>query len=53
MGKSYKRNSFRKPKQHGKIFEKKNKWNPKKYIPFNDPVEVELESIPEITEDPS
>lgn len=31
MGKSYKRNSYFKPKQHGRIFEKKkDKWQPKK-----------------------
>ena len=42
MGKSYKRNSFRKPKQHGKIFEKKDKWNPKKYIPSTEIVEDDV-----------
>jgi len=29
MGKTFKRNSYRKPKSHGKTFEKKNKSNKK------------------------
>lgn len=34
MGKTFKRNSYRKPKQHGRIFEKKkDKWVPNKEKP--------------------
>jgi len=53
MGKTFKRNQFRKPKQHGKVFEKKDKWNPKKFIPITEPSEAELELQIGSIQDPS
>jgi hypothetical protein len=46
MGKTFKRNQFRKPKQHGKVFDKKDKWNPKKYVPLEQEVLLEVEDRP-------
>jgi hypothetical protein len=47
MGKSYKRNSYHKPKQRGRIFEKKrDKWVPPKKHQPQDLTEVELPPLP-------
>lgn len=57
MSKTYKHNSYHKPKQRGRIFEKKkDKWVPKKQQPKNiDPAEVDVLPTPEseFSDDPS